>query len=116
MAIKNDYTTLIRSGRYDISVGVVERFWEGGDSGKMVDMPGTFLETKVVLEGITDRNLSPIEQLAVEHKIVLFEGKKEITNEPEGYVQLYYNDLVKKVQANPESYLRDLQQKVKERL
>lgn len=109
------YKTEVQTGKYTFSVEVKESYWEGGKGGDMEDMPGTFLEAKVALEDILGE-LTPIEQLAVQHKVVLSEINKEITNEPKGYTRLYYDDLVEKVQTNPERYTKDIKRKVKEKL
>lgn len=115
MEISNTYVKEIRTGKYTFYVEVKESYWEGGKGGDMANMPGTFLEAKVALEAIQGE-LTPIEQLAVQYKVVLSEMNKEITNEPKGYTRLYYYDLVEKVQTNPEMYTKDLKRKVKEKL
>jgi len=110
---KSELTLL---NRYKITVSTTEKYYPG-DSKGMEGIPGTFLESTIRLEGITEP-CSPIEKLASQYKVVLTKRNKEITNEPEGYADLFHRDFIKKIQENPEIYLSEdiLQKKVKERL
>jgi hypothetical protein len=114
--ILNSYKTKVEAGKYTLVVQTIERYWAGHDSGKMEDMPGTFLDTMVSLDGISGE-LSPLEALALELKVNLLEKSgKEITNEPKGYAELYHNQFVEKVKKDPNEYTQCIRGAVKAKL
>ena len=114
--ILHKFKSEVQAGKYLFSVEVIEKHWTGCASGKMEDMPGNFLNAKVKLLNISG-NLSPIEQLALNYKpVLLSDTRKEVTNEPKGYSELFHKDLVEKVQNDPKRYVSDLQKIVKKKL
>jgi len=106
-----DKTDSVTVGRHTFGVHTDEHRWKGDPAGKMEDMPGNFLEQTVNLTAC--ENPSPIEQLGVQHKVLLYTLKRETTNEPRGYAELKHNQLVESVRASPEQYTKRIQSAVK---
>ena len=104
-------STEVKSGRYNLRVYTIEKHWIGEGSGGMESMPGNFLEQEVSL--IDCDNPSPIESLAVQHKVTLRKSKKKTTSEPKGYADLKHNQLVEEVPKNLNYYLQNLRSAVK---
>ena len=111
----NVYETPVESGRYKLLVKSTETYWSGEDSGKMEDMPGTFLETQISLLDIS-KPLSKLEALAVEMKVILHKGKREITDEPKGYAKLWHNHIVQKAEKDLTKYIQNIATLVKDKL
>jgi hypothetical protein len=99
-------------GNLTLLVKGTEKFWEGEDSGRQEDMPGTFLELSIDVEKCTEGS-SPLELLAARYKVRLFESQKEISDEPKGYAELKYKQLLSLVRTHPEEYTRKIQSAVK---
>ncbi len=114
--MEENYKTRICVDRYDLQLETRAYYWEGGGPGcKMDEMPGTFLESKLLLNDI--ENPSPLEKLALELKVKqIYRYKREITRQPEGYTKLFHDDLVRKVENNPNRYINNLRNLVKKRL
>ncbi|MBT3297329.1 hypothetical protein HN385_00235 [archaeon] len=108
-----NYNTKFNVSRYDLQLETCTWYWEGGGPGCQIDeMPGTFLESKLRINDI--KNPSTLEALALELRMKeIYKHKMEITRHPEGYAELYHKDLVKKVENNPERYVKNLRQLVK---
>lgn len=111
--IINSYESSIKTGKFTLTVRSVEKYWPGHDSGKMEDMPGTFLEVKLFIENVS-KNPSPLEALAAQHHVVLHKTKKEITHEPKGYGEMSHNHFVEKVKKSPDYYLQNMKKAVKD--
>jgi hypothetical protein len=115
--VNQEYQTSIRTGKYGLSVKVIEIDYKGDDGLDMAtSMPGTFLESEVVLTNISGE-LSALEQLAIPYlPFEVFEKRDEITSQPEGYSELCYKALVKKMQNSQDLVEHAIRQKVKEKL
>jgi hypothetical protein len=115
MTIVNTYKEDVVVGKYTFNVEIIEDYWEGNDTGKQEDEPGNFLKTKVSLKNISG-NASPLEQLAVEMKVVIDKYEKEITSQPKGYSKIYFESIVEKVQNNSKEYINKIKGAVKNAL
>ncbi len=110
--VLNVYNSKTKTGRFRLTIKSIETHSFGYDSGKMDERPGDFLETQVSIKNISKP--SALEALAVEKRLILWENKKEITDEPEGYAKLKHDQIVAKVQKSPDYYLQDLRKAVKD--
>jgi len=82
----------------------------------MEDMPGNFLDSRIRLINISGDS-TPLEQIAIQNQVILWQmDNKEITNEPDGYSKLIYENLVKKVQEDPSFYIQNIEESVKKSL
>lgn len=104
-------STDVKSGKYTFRVESLEYHWEGGPRGGIEDMPGDFLEQKVML--IDCDNPSNIEAIAVENRILLGEFKTETSSEPKGYARLKHEDLIEKLKKDALYYTQNIRREVK---
>jgi len=114
--IVKEYNSTVTVGSWKLGVKSIHTHWEGHDSGKMEDMPGDFLETRVLVKSISKEAspLSPEESLAVKYRVVLSKIRKEITHEPKEYAKLWHYHIRNQVKEQPTLYLQNLKKAVKE--
>ena len=114
--IVHEYSSNIQIGKYKLQVNMVEDYWKGVEGGRDEEMPGTFLQTRVTLTEIGGE-LSHLEHLAKDYlPFLVLEGDQEITDQPEGYSELRYNALLKKLPSDKDLIVNAIRNKVKEKL
>jgi len=114
------YCNRIQAGNLSLELKTSVEYWEGNGNLKLEDLPGTFMDISLRVIG-GNKDLFPLESLAVKHRVVVWKpNRREITDEPEGYAELYHKSVLKKVRdcvkKDPSHYTKYLGGVVKQYL
>ncbi len=108
------FDDFVNIDKYCLEVQSIHTHWDGSDSGKMEDMPGDFLVTKVFLKEI--QSPDTLESLAMELKVNELEEYcgVETTSQPKSYANFLHEARVDEVKnQDPDYYKRKIRSALK---